>query len=91
MKTGGFWTDRRTLVTGATGIDASWLIKDLLCEGAYVVALVRDADPRSELLRSGDISRVSVVNGKLEDLNCLERAINEHEINTVFHLGPKRS
>src|SRR5205814_3365508 len=55
--------------------------------GAHVVTLVRDWDPQSELVRSGDILRTNVVNGRLEDYDTLERAINEHEIDTVFHLG----
>lgn len=81
------WAKRRVFVTGATGIVGSWLVKRLLHEGAYVVALVRDWDPQSELIRSGEILRTSVVNGRLEDYGTLERAINEHEIDTVFHLG----
>ncbi len=82
-----FWKDHRVFVTGATGMVGSWLVKDLLAHGAYVVALVLDADPQSELYRSGDVHRVSVVNGDLEDLATLERAINAHEVDTVFHLG----
>ncbi len=82
-----FAAQRRVLVTGPTGIIGSWLIKDLLAHGAYVVALVQDADPQSELFRSGDIQRVSVVNGVLEDFWTLESAINQHEVDTVFHLG----
>jgi CDP-glucose 4,6-dehydratase len=81
------WRQRRVYVTGATGIVGSWLVKRLLAEGAYVVALVRDADPQSELIRSGDLARVSVVNGALEDYATQDRAINEHEIDTVFHLA----
>jgi len=83
----GFWKDRRVLVTGATGIVGSWLVKALLAESAYIVALVRDADPQTELYRSGDVTRVAVISGALEDFGTLERAINEHEINTVFHLA----
>ena len=82
-----FWPDKRVFITGATGMIGSWLAKELLSSGAYVVALVQDANPRSELLRSGDIDRISVVNGELEDFGTLERAINQHEIDTVFHLG----
>ena len=77
--TADFWSGRRVFITGATGIVGSCLVKDLLAQGAHVVALVRDADPQSELYRSGDIRRVSVVNGALEDFWTLERAINEHE------------
>ncbi len=86
-KTNAFWQQRRVLVTGATGIVGSWLVKALLAQGAYVVALVRDGDPQSELYRSRDIRKVSVVNGTLEHFWTLERAINEQEVDTVFHLG----
>lgn len=81
------WTERPVFVTGATGIVGSWLVKRLLERGAHVVTLVRDWDPQTELVRSGDIGRTSVVNGALEDYATLERALNEHEIDTVFHLG----
>jgi CDP-glucose 4,6-dehydratase len=81
------WAGRRVLVTGATGMVGSWLVKELLLEGAYVVALVLDLDPQSELVRSGDLERCAVVNGALEDFATLERAINLHETDTVFHLG----
>jgi CDP-glucose 4,6-dehydratase len=81
------WSKRRVFVTGATGIVGSWLVKRLLEHGAYVVVLVRDWDPQSELIRSGDVMKTSVVNGRLEDYGTLERAVNEHEIDTVFHLA----
>lgn len=82
-----FWSGKRVFVTGATGMVGAWLVRELLSRGAYVVALIRDADPQSELFRSDTIAKVTVVNGALEDLWTLERAINEHEVDTVFHLG----
>lgn len=82
-----FWQGRRVFVTGATGLVGSWLVKELLVQGAYVVALVLDANPQAELYRSGEIRSVWVVNGTLEDFRVLERAITEHEVDTVFHLG----
>jgi CDP-glucose 4,6-dehydratase len=81
------WSRRRVFVTGASGIVGSWLVKRLLQEDAYVVALVHDWDPQTELIRSGDISKVHVVNGALEEYATIERAINEHEVDTVFHLA----
>lgn len=82
-----FWLDKCVFVTGATGMVGAWLVKDLLAQGARVVALVRDADPQSQLFRSRLIKKVTVINGALEDLWTLERALNEHEVDTVFHLG----
>jgi CDP-glucose 4,6-dehydratase len=84
---GGDWRGRRVLVTGATGLVGSWLVKELLARGADVVCLVLDADPQSELLRSGDIARTTVVNGRLECFADIRRAVNSHETDTVFHLG----
>ena len=81
------WTGVPVLVTGATGIVGSWLCDELLNRGAKVVGLIKDTDPQSELLRNGNIARVTVVNGNLEDYWTIERAINEHEIQSVFHLG----
>ncbi len=57
------WAGARVLVTGATGIVGSWVCNELLHRGADVVALVRDPDPHSELYRSGDASRVTIVSG----------------------------
>lgn len=82
-----FWHGRRVLVTGATGVIGSWLVKSLLDEGAWVAALVRDADPVSEFYRSGLSHQVSVINGGLEDFWTVERAVNEHQVGAVFHLG----
>jgi CDP-glucose 4,6-dehydratase len=82
-----FWASRSVLVTGATGLIGSWLVKELLARGAKVVALVLDADPHSEFVRSGDIARCHVVNGDLTDFASLERAVNLHDVDTVFHLG----
>lgn len=81
------WRGRTVLVTGATGVVGSWLCQRLVAEGAELVVLVRDWDPRSELVRSGTIQRARVVQGALEDYASLERALSEHEVDTVFHLG----
>ena len=83
----GFWRERRVFVTGATGMVGAWLVRELLGQGAHVAVLVRDADPQSELLRSGDLLRCTVFNGTVEDLWTLERAISLHEAEYVFHLA----
>jgi CDP-glucose 4,6-dehydratase len=85
----GFWQARRVFVTGATGLVGSWLVRDLLHAGAHVTALVRDWDPQSELIRGGLVSQTAIVSGGIEDYATLERALVEHEIDTVFHLAAR--
>lgn len=82
-----FWHDRKVLVTGATGLLGSRLVEALHERGARVTCLVRDWIPESELVSSGTLARVNCVRGDLEDLELLTRAVNEHEIDSVFHLG----
>lgn len=81
------WRNKMVLVTGATGVVGSWLCRRLIDDGAEVVVLVRDWDPRSELVRAGTIQSCRVIQGALEDYLSLERAISEHEVDTVIHLG----
>ena len=82
-----YWSDKRVLVTGASGMVGSWLTRWLAESGAYTVAFIADTDPQSELLRSGTINKVNVVNGRLENYDDIERAINNHEVDSIFHLG----
>ncbi len=74
-------------MTGASGLVGSWLIRALVERGAHVVAFVRDHNPQSELFRSDLHRQIEMVQGSLEEFLDLERAINESEIDTVFHLG----
>ncbi len=83
----GFWRAKRVFVTGATGMVGSWLVRELVKAGAEVAVLVRDWDPRSELIRSGLVAATSVVQGAVEDYAALERAVVQQEIGTVFHLA----
>ena len=82
-----FWQDRRVLVTGASGLVGSWLTRRLLDAGADPVCLVRDWVPRSELVRSSTLERVTVVRGDVCDRELIERSIGEYETGIVLHLA----
>ncbi len=83
----GFWTDRNVFVTGATGLLGSHMVAELVARGANVVCLVRDQVSQSHFARLKMEDKTVIVRGKLEDYDLLERALNEHEIETVMHLG----
>ncbi|MBI2408734.1 MAG: GDP-mannose 4,6-dehydratase [Gemmatimonadetes bacterium] len=82
-----FWRDRPVFVTGATGLLGGWLTGQLVALGADVTALVRDWVPRSTLLSSSLLSKVTVVRGDVRDQELLERTMGEYEVDTVFHLA----
>ena len=81
-----YWADRRVFVTGCSGFLGSWTINELQRLGATTIGLVRD---HSRGYRSTDPGFVPdyVVEGALEDYDVVLRAINEHEADTVLHLG----
>ena len=83
----GFWLDRPTLVTGATGVVGGWLVRRLVERGADVVCLVRDWIPESELVSSRTIEKVRVARGDVRDQVMLERVLGEFEVDTVIHLA----
>jgi len=82
-----FWYEKRVLVTGATGLLGSWLVKELNSAGSEVTILVRDFSPQSELIQSGDYKCTHVIQGCLESYTSVERAISESECSIVVHLG----
>lgn len=82
-----FWKGRNVFVTGATGLLGSSLVEELLGRGANVVCLVRDWVPQSRFVGERMLDRAVVVRGELEDHPLLLRAINEHEIDSVFHIA----
>jgi len=82
-----FWKEKKVLVTGASGLLGSWLVEELLQKKVFTVALVRDFVPHSNLFLSKNNEKIIIVNGCLEDYALVERALNEYEIDAVFHLG----
>lgn len=82
-----FWFHKNVLVTGASGLLGSWVVEKLLAKKANVTAIVRDSVPSSRLHETGAGGRINVVHGKIEDYSLVERAMNEYEIDSVFHLG----
>ena len=82
-----FWKDRNVFVTGCTGLLGSHLTQMLVEKNANVVGLVRDLVPKSNLVKTGIYDDINIVRGSVEDFYTVERAINEYEIDAVFHLA----
>ena len=82
-----FWKGRNVFVTGATGLLGSWLVEELVRRGANVICLIRDWVPQSRFVTMSLPDQTVLVRGELENLDLLRRILNEHEVDSVFHLG----
>jgi CDP-glucose 4,6-dehydratase len=82
-----YWKNKNVFVTGATGLLGPWLTKKLIDGKAKVTILMRDWVPDSNVVLLDLLKKVNVIHGQLEDYWILERALNEYEIDTCFHLG----
>jgi CDP-glucose 4,6-dehydratase len=75
------------LVTGAYGLLGGWLTKTLLEAGADVTVIHRDDRPRSALSLMRLEPELSIVHGDITTEGLVARALNEYEVDTVFHLA----
>lgn len=81
------WLNKNVFITGCTGLLGSWLTEELINLNANIIGLVRDHVPRSRIYREGFIDKINIVSGNLEEHHVIDRALNEYEIEVVFHLA----
>ncbi|MBN1157024.1 GDP-mannose 4,6-dehydratase [Candidatus Woesearchaeota archaeon] len=86
MKEKNNWEEKNVFVTGGSGFVGSWLTKKLLEKNANVTVLVRD-EVKNSGLNLLNVEGYNVVRGDITDYSVVERALNEFEIETVFHLA----
>ncbi|MFS0775092.1 NAD-dependent epimerase/dehydratase family protein [Neobacillus sp. 3P2-tot-E-2] len=72
------WLNKNVFVTGSTGFVGSHLVQELLRLGANVTALVR-----KPLLHD----KINYVMGSLGDFQIIKKALEDNEIDTVFHMA----
>jgi CDP-glucose 4,6-dehydratase len=78
---------RVALVTGAHGLLGAWLVKALLLEGVRVLTIRRDEPAASTLDLLGLADRVDTIHGDICQPGLIERALNEYDVDSVFHLA----
>jgi CDP-glucose 4,6-dehydratase len=75
------------LVTGAHGLLGSWLTRALLAGRHRVVVIRRDEPATSALELLGLADRVNTVHGDICEDGLIARALNEYDVDSVFHLA----
>jgi CDP-glucose 4,6-dehydratase len=72
------WKNKNVFVTGSTGFVGSHLVHELLRLGANVTCLVRKSLSSKEM---------NFVEGSLNDFQVIKQALQDYEIDTVFHMA----
>jgi UDP-glucuronate 4-epimerase len=82
-------TGERFMVTGALGCIGAWTVRQLVREGAAVVAfdLGRDQRRLAQIMTPDELERASFVVGDITDLGMVEQALVDHGITNVIHLA----
>jgi nucleoside-diphosphate-sugar epimerase len=85
MRDGG----ERVLVTGALGCIGAWTARELMADGASVVAFDRATDHRrlALIMSPGDLAQIDFVRGDLTDLDDVEQTIRSRSVTSIIHLG----
>ena len=81
------WKESNVLITGANGFLGSWVTSELVNRGANVTAIIRDRIRSTNLELCGAAQKINVVSGSITDMGLMQRAMNEYEIDTCFHLA----
>jgi UDP-glucuronate 4-epimerase len=79
----------RFLVTGALGCIGAWTVRTVVRRGSPVVTYDLGSDRRRLrlLMTPEELDRITFVTGDITNLEQLEAALDEHEINRVIHLA----
>jgi len=81
------WMGMNVLVTGADGFIGSHIAKALIDKGSEVVTIVRDIKKRSNIDILGFKEKITIINGDITNYSDCERAVNEYDIETCFHIA----
>lgn len=82
-----FWKDKKVLITGFEGFLGSNLTKALISSGARMFGLDIRVGRKETILTEPDYKKISVIKGSVVNYKLVEKVINKHEINVVFHLA----
>ena len=82
-----FWKDKKVLITGFEGFLGSNLSRALISLGARMFGLDIRVRRKETILTEHDYKKISVIEGSVVNYKLVEKAINKHKIDVVFHLA----
>ena len=82
-----FWKKKRVLITGGTGFIGTYLVKELINEGAEVFCLTQELVGKSNFKNWELDKKSTLIFGTVLDFNLINSSLQKYEIDTVFHLA----
>jgi UDP-glucuronate 4-epimerase len=81
--------DERVLVTGGTGCIGSWVVRNLLQDGASVVVVTAARSFRNLrlILSEAEFDRITFVTADITDIEALTAASRRHGVDRIIHLA----
>lgn len=76
---------KKAIITGANGFIGKWLVKELVDNGIYVYAIVKDKTSKTDGI--GSLKNVEIVYCDLKDILKLENIIADRTIDVFYHLA----
>ncbi|MDP4039342.1 MAG: GDP-mannose 4,6-dehydratase [Candidatus Pacearchaeota archaeon] len=87
MENNNFWENKKVFVTGGTGFIGTYLVKELIDNGAEVFCLTQELVGNSNFTMLGLDKKTTLIFGSVLDYNLISTTLKKHEIDTVFHLA----
>ncbi len=81
------WAKRTVLVSGGSGFVGANMTARLIALGSNVICLERDRPSPNSLDALGIRDRATIVTGSIDNIDLIERILNEYQPDTVFHLA----
>jgi len=82
-----FWKDQKIFITGGTGFIGTWLVKELVDNGADVYCLVSEMPKECNFVKLGLDKKTNLIFGNLLDISLIKISLEKYNIDTVFHLA----
>ena len=82
-----FWRSRKVFVTGGTGFIGTYLVNELVKNGADVYCLVLEIQKESNFIKLGLDKKVSLIYGNILDFDLIRLVLDKYDIDTAFHLA----
>ncbi len=82
-----FWAGKNVFVTGGTGFIGTYLVNELVNNGANVFCLTQEMPKESNFKTFGLDKKTNLIFGSVLDFNLIRISLEKYEIDTVFHLA----